>query len=44
MSRAFGVVGLMRILDCMCNHLSYSLNSLKGAYVGDHIGDYYRAY
>ena len=23
-------------------HMSYSLNSLKGAYVGDYIGDYYR--
>ena len=25
-------------------HVSYSLNSLKGGYIGDHIGDYYRAY
>ena len=25
-------------------HKSYSLNSLKGGYIGDHIGDYYRGY
>ena len=25
-------------------HMSYSLNSLKGGYMGDYIGDYYRAY
>ena len=25
-------------------HLSYSLNCLKGGYIGDHIGDYYRGY
>ena len=25
-------------------HLSYSLNSLKGGYIGDYIGDYYRGY
>ena len=24
--------------------MSYSLNSLKGAYIGDYIGDYYRGY
>ena len=24
--------------------MSYSLNSLKGGYIGDNIGDYYRAY
>ena len=23
-------------------HMSYSLNSLKGGYIGDYIGDYYR--
>ena len=23
---------------------SYSLNSLKGGYIGDYIGNYYRAY
>ena len=26
------------------NHMSYSLNSLKGGYIGDYIGDYYRGY
>ena len=25
-------------------NLSYSLNSLKGGYIGDYIGDYYRGY
>ena len=25
-------------------HVSYSLNSLKGGYIGDYIGDYYRGY
>ena len=25
-------------------HMSYSLNSLKGGYIGDYIGDYYRGY
>ena len=25
-------------------HMSYSLNSLKGGYIGDYIGDYYREY
>ena len=24
--------------------LSYSLNSLKGAYIGDYIGDYHRGH
>ena len=24
--------------------MSYSLNSLKGGYIGDYIGDYHRAY
>ena len=24
--------------------MSYSLNSLKGGYIGDYIGDYYRGY
>ena len=23
-------------------HMSHSLNSLKGGYIGDYIGDYYR--
>ena len=27
-----------------CPHISYSLNSLKGGYIGDNIGDYYRGY
>ena len=26
------------------NYVSCSLNSLKGCYIGDYIGDYYRAY
>ena len=31
--------------DCyLLLHMSYSLNSLKGGYMGDDIGDYYRAY
>ena len=25
-------------------HMSYSLNSLRGVYIGDYIGDYYRGY
>ena len=25
-------------------YMSYSLNSLKGGYIGDDIGDYYRGY
>ena len=25
-------------------HVSYSLNSLKGDYIGNYIGDYYRGY
>ena len=25
-------------------HVSCSLNSLKGGYIGDYIGDYYRGY
>ena len=25
-------------------HVSYSLNSLKGDYIGDYIGAYYRGY
>ena len=25
-------------------HMSYSLNSLKGGYIGDYIWDYYRGY
>ena len=26
------------------SHVSYSLNSLKGGYIGDYIGDYYSGY
>ena len=26
----------------LLQHMSYSLNSLKGDYIGDYIGDYYR--
>ena len=25
-------------------HMSHSLNSLKGGYIGDYIGDYYRGH
>ena len=25
-------------------YMGYSLNSLKGGYIGDYIGDYYRGY
>ena len=25
-------------------HMSYSVNSLMGGYIGDNIGEYYRAY
>ena len=25
-------------------HMNYSLNSLKGGYIGDYIRDYYRGY
>ena len=28
----------------LLSHMSYSLNSLKGAYIRDYIGDYYRGY
>ena len=31
-------------IDISQGHLSHNLNSLKGHYIGDHIGDYYRAY
>ena len=27
-----------------CSHMSYSLNSLKGGYIRDYIGDCYRGY
>ena len=27
-----------------CSHLSYSLNSLKGCYIGDYMGVYYRVF
>ena len=26
------------------DYMTYSLNSLKGGYIGDYIGDYYRGY
>ena len=26
------------------HYMSYSLNSLKGGYIGDYIGDHYRGY
>ena len=26
------------------DYMSHSLNSLKSSYIGDYIGDYYRAY
>ena len=25
-------------------HMSYNLNSLKGGYIGDYLGEYYRGY
>ena len=28
----------------LCRRMSYSLNSLKGGYIGDYIGDYYGGY
>ena len=28
----------------MMEYVSYSLNFLKGGYIGDYIGDYYRGY
>ena len=34
-------VASLRSLD---SHRSHSLNSLKGGYMGDYIGDYYRGY
>ena len=27
--------------EARCDQMSYSLNSLKGGYIGDSIGDYY---
>ena len=30
--------------DIWVYYMSYSLNSLKGGYIGDYIGDYYRGY
>ena len=31
-------------LKMLPSYVSYSLNSLKGAYIGDSIGDYYGSY
>ena len=31
-------------LEKFSYHMSHSLNSLKGGYMGDYIGDYYRGY
>ena len=31
-------------LTASCGHVSYSLNSLQGGYIGTYIGDYYRGY
>ena len=31
-------------LGCKVSHMSHSLNSLKGGYMGDYMGDYYRGY
>ena len=41
-------IGCIRLEDkgamLWSRHVSYSLNSLKGGYIGDYIGDYYRGY
>ena len=31
-----------RFVEVMFGHTSYSLNSLKGGYIRDYLGDYYR--
>ena len=31
-------------LGVYASHMSCSLNSLKGGYIGDYIGNYYRGY
>ena len=36
--------GEMNLGTIVGRHMSYSLNSLKGGYIGDYIGDYYRGY
>ena len=33
-----------RVSTTYGGHLSYSLNSLKGGYTGDYLGDGYKAY
>ena len=32
------------LLPFVYDHMSHSLNSLKGGYIGDYTGNYYRAY
>ena len=32
------------VLGPLEHYMTYSLNSLKGGYIGDYIGDYYRGY
>ena len=41
---SFGAEGATTIASASQLHnMSYSLNSLKGVYIGDYIGNYYRA-
>ena len=35
---------LTRAMGNGSHSMSYSLSSLKGAYIGNHIGEYYRGY
>ena len=52
--RAYGVSGahrsrflgalVSRVFSVLVAQTSYSLNSLKGGYIQDYIGDYFRAY
>ena len=39
-----GQADLVSRLVTPLTHMSYSLNSLKGCYIGDYIGNYYRGY
>ena len=42
---SFKVLGLrLEHMKSYGSHVSYSLNSFKGGYIGDNIGDYYRGY
>ena len=37
-------MGFRKHLKGLQGYVSFSLNSLKGVYIGDYIGDYYRGY